>query len=210
MERGAREAFGSGDVSVSKSRRRAWSEAEPRGGERLTCNHEGGCLSAMSWEKPHHGSRDPGRAMRVVAVAKGRTSALPRLLIAVFAFMCAWLLAAELGALGAPGWTMFMGGAVIVVSIAVMLGAVHVWSQVGEGGESEGEHRGDDGEGGPRPDAPEPGGGGNDPRWWPEFERQLAFYTAEREERKQHAAMLPARAGALCGESPEPIQRPER
>src|SRR5947209_6011659 len=87
------------------------------------------------------------------AIAGPRPSQPARLVIATFAFACAWLITAALDAMRAPDWTMFMGGAVI-------------------------------GRGGPRrhwPHAPRPGGGGSDPSRWPEFERRLASYVAERE-----------------------------
>jgi hypothetical protein len=48
--------------------------------------------------------------------------------------------------------------------------------------------------GGPRrrwPDAPQHGGGGSDPSWWPEFGRQLAFYLKEGETKRQ-VAVRPA------------------
>lgn len=124
----------------------------------------------------------------VAAVANPRASQLARALIATFAFACAWVLTAVFDALGAPRWTIFTGGAVIVASIVVITVTVHLWTQEGDGGESDPGQRGNDGGGGPRrrrPDAPQLGGGGNDPSWWPEFERQVAFYVAEREREKQ-------------------------
>jgi hypothetical protein len=87
-------------------------------------------------------------------------------------------------ALRAPGWTIFMGGAVIVVSILVITVTVHLWARAGSAGESSNGQLGDHGGGGPRlcpPDAPQHGTGGSDTGWWPEFERQLAFYVAARE-----------------------------
>lgn len=119
---------------------------------------------------------------------------LARALIATFAFVCAWLLSAALATLHAPRWTMFTDGAVIVTSIIGISVGLHFWTQADEGGES------DDGQGGerrggprrPRPDAP-PGGGG-DPSWWDEFERQLAFYVAQREPRDQLASAAPGEA----------------
>lgn len=117
----------------------------------------------------------------VAAVASPRASPLARAVIATFAFTGAWLLTGVLDALRAPGWTMFTGGAVIVVSIVGITVTVHLWTQEG-GGEGGPGKRGDDGEGGQprrRPDAPQHGGGGNDPSWWPEFEREFAFYVAQ-------------------------------
>jgi hypothetical protein len=119
-----------------------------------------------------------------VAAARPAMPELTRLVISTVAFASAWLITAAFEALRAPGWTIFLGGAVIVVSIAAITATLHVWTQGGDGGESAPGHRGAHGGGGPRrrrPDAPLNGGGGSDPSWWPEFERQLGVYVAERE-----------------------------
>lgn len=121
-------------------------------------------------------------------------SHLARLLISTLAFTCAWLVTAVLAAMRAPGWTIFVGGSVIVVSIAVIVVTLQVWTQEGEVGDSGPGHQGDYGGGGPRrrrPDAPQHGGGGSDPSWWPQFERQLAFYLEEGETKRQ-VAVRPA------------------
>ncbi len=120
-------------------------------------------------------------------------SHLARLLISALAFTCAWLVTAVLAVMRAPGWTIFVGGSVIVVSIAVIVVTLQVWTQEGEVGDSGPGHQGDYGGGGPRrrrPDAPQHGGGG-DPSWWPQFERQLAFYLEEGETKRQ-VAVRPA------------------
>lgn len=118
-----------------------------------------------------------------VAVASRRLSQIARPVIATFAFVCAWLLVAGVDAMGVRGWTIFLGAAVIVVSIAVMTATLHLWAQGGDGGDLGPGHRGAQGGGGPRrrrPDTPQHGGG-DAPSWWPDFERQLADYVAERE-----------------------------
>jgi hypothetical protein len=142
------------------------------------------------------------------AVASPRVSGLARPLIAMLVFAGAWLLTAVFGALRAPGWTMFTGGAVIAVSIVVITVTVHRWTQGGDGGDSSPGRRGDEhGGGGPRrcrPDTPQRGGGGSDPSWWPEFERQLAFYVAEREREKRQPAVLTAEP------APSPPNEPRR
>jgi hypothetical protein len=128
------------------------------------------------------------------AVASPRVLRLARPLLAISAFTCAWLLTAMSDALQAPGWTMFTDGVVIVISIVVVTATVHLWTQQGDGSESGAGLRGNDGGGGPRrrrPDAPQRGDGGNDPSWWPEFERQLALYIAERERETEAPATLP-------------------
>jgi hypothetical protein len=128
------------------------------------------------------------------AIAGPRLSQPARLVIATFGFVCAWLTAAALDAMRAPRWTMFMGGAVVVVSIAVVVGTLHLWTQTAYAGESQPQRRGDEGGGGPRrhwPGAPQPGGGGSEPSWWPEFERRLASYVAERDRENGLPAVLP-------------------
>jgi hypothetical protein len=139
------------------------------------------------------------------AVASPRVSGLARPLMAMLVFAGAWLLTAVFGALRAPGWTMFTGGAVIAVSIVVITVTVHLWTQGGDGGESSPGQRGDHGGGEPRrcrPDAPQRGGGGSGPSWWPDFERQLAFYVAEREREKRQPAVLPAEPASLATKRP--------
>jgi hypothetical protein len=126
----------------------------------------------------------------VAGVVNPRASQLTRAMIATFAFTCAWLVTAVLGGLGAPGWTMLTGGAVIVVSIGAITVTVHVWTREA-GGESGPGRRGNGGGGAPpgrRPDPPQLGDCGQDPGWWPEFERQVASYVAEREREKQRCA----------------------
>jgi hypothetical protein len=89
---------------------------------------------------------------------------------------------------------MFLGAAVIVVSIVVITATLHLWTQEGDGGDVGPGRRGAHGGGGPRrrrPDAPPPGGGGA-PAWWPDFERQLAVYVAERESEEREPAVAPA------------------
>jgi hypothetical protein len=128
------------------------------------------------------------------AVARRNISQLARLVIATFVFACAWLAAAGFDAARAPGWTMFVGGAVIVASIMVITTTLHLWTQRGDDGDVGPGDRGAHGGGGPRrhrPDAPQPRGGGN-PSWWPDFERQLASYVAEREGEERAPAVLPA------------------
>jgi hypothetical protein len=130
--------------------------------------------------------------------ASPRMSQLARLVIATFALGCAWLITAAFDALRAPEWAMFMGVAVIVVSIVVVITTLHLWTHAGHAGETQPDHQGDDGGGGPRrhrPDGPRLGGGGRDPSWWPEFERQLASYLAERERETRQPAVLPTEPG---------------
>jgi hypothetical protein len=131
----------------------------------------------------------------LAALASPRLSQPARPLIAISAFACAWLLGAVCEGLRAPDWTLLIGGALMLVSIVVTMVTVHVWAHEGGRGESGPGQRGDDGGGERRrrrPDAPQGGGGGGDPSWWPEFERQLTLYVAEREKR-QPACSPPVR-----------------
>lgn len=117
------------------------------------------------------------------ALASPRRSHVARPLVATLALACAWLLTAVLYALRADRWTVILGGGVIVASVVAALVTVHLWTQAGAGSESDPRQRGDGGGPGPRrgrPEAPKPGGDGGEPGWWPEFERQLASYAAER------------------------------
>ena len=137
--------------------------------------------------------------MSVMRCPVGPEAAQVRLMIATFAFVCAWLVTAVLEAMRAPDWTLFMGGAVILVSIVTLVAALHLWTQAGDAGEPEPERRSDEGGGGPRrqgPDAPQPGGGGSDPSWWPEFERRLALYVAERERENRPPAVVASEPAA--------------
>jgi hypothetical protein len=123
-------------------------------------------------------------AALAAAVTSPRVSRLARLLIATFAFACAWLLAAGFEATRAPGWAVLLSGAVIVVSVVAITATLHLWTQADDGGEAGPGDRGAHGGGGPRrrrPDPPHPGGDDSVPSWWPNFERQLALYVAERE-----------------------------
>lgn len=106
------------------------------------------------------------------AVASRKLPPLARPVIATLGFACAWLLAAGFDALGVRGWALFLGGAVIAVSVVVITVTLHLWAVEDDGGV------------GPRRrslDAPQPGGDGGAPSWWPDFERQFGLYVAERE-----------------------------
>lgn len=132
----------------------------------------------------------------VGTVANPRVSPLTRLVIATFAFACAWLMTAVVDAIRAPGWTVLLGGSDIVLSIVLLTAALHRWTREPDGSE-QGPHDGGGWDGPrPRPDAPQHGGGDNDLSWWPEFERQLASYVAEREtENPQPAVRTTIRTG---------------
>jgi hypothetical protein len=144
------------------------------------------------------------------AVASPRVSQLARPLIATFAFALAWLAAAVLDALRAPGWTMILGGAVIVLAIAVTTATVHVWTLGGDDGAGEPVHRGAHDGGGPGrrpPDVPQHGSGGGAPGWWPEFECQFGSYVAEREREQRQSAVVPVEPVGACAPSDRRIEQ---
>jgi hypothetical protein len=70
------------------------------------------------------------------AIARRRASQLARVVIATFAFTFAWLLTAAFDATRGPDWAMVTGGAVIAVSIVVVIATLHLWTQAADGGQS--------------------------------------------------------------------------
>lgn len=118
------------------------------------------------------------------AVASPKVSPLGRAVVATLVFGCAWLTTAVADALQASDVTMFIGGAVIVVSAVAMVVSLHLWTQESDGGQGGPGDPHERGGGGPRcdrPDAPHHGGDGGDFGWWPEFEHEFALYVAGRE-----------------------------
>ena len=89
------------------------------------------------------------------AVTSPRVSSLARPVIATFAFACAWLITAVFDAMLAPGWTLLLGGAVIIASIVLITATLHNWTQGRDGSESVPGRRGDHGGGGPGRRRPE-------------------------------------------------------
>lgn len=79
-----------------------------------------------------------------------------------------------------PVWMMALAGLVFGLGSVAMGVSIHLATY-----EEQGRHEG--GAGGapdPSPEAPS-GGGGDEPLWWPEFERQVAAYAARRERDRQ-------------------------
>ena len=89
----------------------------------------------------------------------------------------AWVL---VFAVHGPLWMMALTGAVFVLSSAAMGVAIHLAL-------CEEEERPDGGAGGaPDPSPEAPGGGGDgEPLWWPEFEREVTAYAAQRDRERQ-------------------------
>ena len=139
-------------------------------------------------------------AILAAVVASPKVSPLARPVVGSLAFACAWLATAVSDALRAPGWTIFLGVAVVVVSIVLITVTLNMWTQETDGSASGPGSHGDHGGGGlgwRRPDAPQHGGGGSDPSSWAEFERQLAVYVAEREGRRAARELVGGRQPAV-------------
>jgi hypothetical protein len=83
-----------------------------------------------------------------------------------------------LEALGAPIWILSITGAAILLSLIAVTAAVHQATREQPGDDPADGH---DGRGRPRPEDPGRDGGGGQPSWWPEFEREFARYASETE-----------------------------
>lgn len=118
-------------------------------------------------------------------VIHGPVPARVRLPLAVAAFGSAWALCFVTMRAHFPHWTMAPDAIAIVVSlILVIVAAQSSLPHDGGGGSSEGGGGGPDR---PPPDRPTNGGGPAEPCWWPEFERDLARYQAERRRAERDA-----------------------
>jgi hypothetical protein len=96
-------------------------------------------------------------------------SQITRPLIATLWLVGLWFLAMVLEALDAPAWALALNGGLLLANLGALIVSIH---------EITCERERPDGEGGvslDRPDAPDPDGG-DDPSWWPGFERELAQY----------------------------------
>lgn len=101
-----------------------------------------------------------------------------RIPLAVAAFVCAWTLSYVLIKLQFPKWTALLAAAAVFISLVLLVVAAQMSLPQDDGGDD----RDDDGGGldKPPPDRPIDGGDPADPAWWPDFERDLARYQAER------------------------------
>lgn len=117
-------------------------------------------------------------------VVVGRVPRATRMPLALCSFISAWGLCFLLIKLHFPGWTWFAATLAVITSIVVLIAAAQ-FSLPRDAGEGSG----DEGDGGSPlrrpPEPPTDGGGPADPSWWPEFERDLALYMAERERGKR-------------------------
>lgn len=105
---------------------------------------------------------------------------------AALSLVCTWILAMVLEALRAPAWLLALTAAVILLSLIAVTAAIHA-ATCDQPGDDPGD--GHDGRGRPGPANPgRDGGGGDEPEWWPEFERQFAGYVSAVERRRRSAA----------------------
>jgi hypothetical protein len=106
-------------------------------------------------------------------------------LLAALSLAGLWMLAMVLEAMGVPVWALVLTGGLLVVNVIVLTACLYRATRD--------EGRRDGGGGAPPhgPDIPEPGGG-RDPSWWPELERELEQYLAEHEAARTEARGAPA------------------
>ena len=119
-------------------------------------------------------------ALWALVVAK-RVPRIARLPLALMSFGCAWMLCFMSTRSHLAKWTWLGGIVAILISLTLLIVAAQLSLPSDSGG-------GEDGEGGlPRraPDPPTDGGDPAEPSWWPEFEHDLARYSAERDRRER-------------------------
>ena len=120
-------------------------------------------------------------------VLSGRAPRQAHLPLGLIAFADAWALCLFLSRSEAPRWTSWAAALAVLISIVVIVvAAQRSVPREGGGGDA------DDGDGGlgkRPPDGPIDGGSPTEPAWWPEFERELARYTAQRERARREAAI---------------------
>jgi len=106
-------------------------------------------------------------------------------LLAALSLAGLWMLAMVLEAMGVPVWALVVTGALLVANVIVLTACIYRATR--DEGHSDG------GGGAPPhgPEIPDPGGG-HDPSWWPELERELAQYLAERDPARTEAQQVPA------------------
>lgn len=107
-----------------------------------------------------------------------------RPLVAALSLVGLWFLAMVLEALGAPVWALLVNGGLLLVNVIALTAAIHQVTLEQERGDGDG--------GGPSygPDVPHSGGGG-EPSWWPELERELAQYLAAHEQDSPEPQRVP-------------------
>lgn len=100
-------------------------------------------------------------------------------------------LALLMGVFGTPSWRGVASTFAIVISLVLLIAVAQ--REMPRDGRSGGDDSdGDGGLGRRPPNRPDGGGGPGEPTWWPEFERELARYVAQREGAKAARDRLPA------------------
>lgn len=112
-------------------------------------------------------------------------SEITRPLVTAASLLVLWFLAMVLEALGVPVWAMAMVAGLLLANLIAVTYSIHQVTR-------ERDRPGGDGRRPDHPDTPGPGGGG-DPSWWPEFERELTDYVAEREQGERRRQTVGAR-----------------
>lgn len=86
-------------------------------------------------------------------------------------------------AIGLPAWMETIVAIWLLCLAFAGVIAFVIWGFcVGDGGNDESDDEGGGGGGGGRKRTPPRGSPSNEPEWWPEFEREFAFYVANRVE----------------------------
>jgi hypothetical protein len=99
---------------------------------------------------------------------------IARPLAAALSLVALWFLAMVLEALRMPDWVLAVNAGLLLVSLIVLISSLHQATR------EEFRPDGDEGLSASGPDVPG-SGGGDDPSWWPELERELAQYLAAHE-----------------------------
>lgn len=111
-----------------------------------------------------------------------------RLPLALTAFASAWSTCFVLLKTQAPHWTILPGAALVLggIVVVVVAGQTSLPHDAGDDGSDDG-GTGGGGPGRRPPDRPTGGGDPAEPSWWPQFERDLARYVAQREHDERRA-----------------------
>lgn len=110
-----------------------------------------------------------------ITLTRHSFSAPKRAALLTLSLLCAWFVSMVLETLRSPVWLLLMTGAVILLNVIALAATIHLATSV-QPDDDPGD--GHDGRGRPGPENPARDGGGGEPGWWPEFERQFADYVS--------------------------------
>ena len=123
------------------------------------------------------------------AVTRSAVAAPIRAFLAGLSCLAAWAIAMVLEALRSPAWLLAITGAVILLSLAAVIATVHQATRPDQGDDpSDGRSEPDS----PGPSSPSRNGDGDEPSWWPEFERQFAAHVRQTERRESRQPAAPS------------------